>query len=58
MDESRKPTQKVAAASAGGAAATLIVFALTQLGVELGPTEAGAIATLCAVAAGYVRREF
>ena len=53
----RTPTPKVAATAASGAAATLAVFTATQLGVDLGPTEAGAIVTLFAFAGGYLKRD-
>lgn len=53
---SATPVPKVAAAGVSGAVATLAIFIATQLGVELGPTEAGAIATLVAFVGGYLKR--
>lgn len=49
------PVPKVTAAAVSGAVATIVIFIVTQAGVELGPTEAGAITTLLAFAGGYLR---
>lgn len=46
---------KVTAAGFGGAATVLLVFALTQVGVELPPEVASALTTVIAFAAGYLK---
>lgn len=46
---------KVSAAGLGGAAATVIIFVLAQLGVHASPDLAAAIATLAAFAAGFLK---
>lgn len=52
------PTRKVTAATLGAAAATLVVYALTAFaGADVPPGVEGALATLLAMAAGYVVRE-
>jgi hypothetical protein len=58
MDQpSAAPSDKVTAAGAAGAASVLVVFVAGQLGLEVGPEAAAAIATLFAFVAGYVKRE-
>lgn len=54
---SNAPTNKVAAATVGGAAATLLAFILGELDVHLTPEAGAALATLFAFAAGYFKRE-
>lgn len=51
------PTQKVAAGGAASAAAVLIVFIADQLGLEIPPEAAAAIATLLGFAGAYIKRE-
>jgi hypothetical protein len=53
--DTRRPFPKVEAAGAGGALATVIVFALGQAGVEVTPELAAALATLIAFGAAYLR---
>jgi hypothetical protein len=52
-----KPTNKVSAATAAGAASILLVFVLGELGVDLTSEAAAAVATLLAFAGGYFTRE-
>lgn len=53
--ESKAPTAKVQAAGAAGAAATLVVFIAAQFGLEIPTGVEGAIATLLAFAAGWLK---
>lgn len=48
---------KVQAAGAAGAAATVAVFIAAQFGLEVPPGVEAALATLFAVAAGYLKRD-
>ena len=55
MDNSRMPVAKVTAAGLGGAVATLVIFGASLFGFEV-PGEVGAaLATVLAVAAGYLK---
>lgn len=54
---SATPRPKVIAAGAGGTGATLLVALANALGLELPAEVAGAIVTLAAFAAGYLRTE-
>lgn len=49
--------RKVAAGGIAGAVTTVIVWALSEFGVEMPPEVAAALTTLLAVGAGYVKRE-
>lgn len=49
----KTPRPKVQAAGIGGAVATLIVFIVGVLGVEVPPEAAAALATIAAFALGY-----
>lgn len=49
----KTPRPKMQAAGIGGAVATLIVFIVGLLGVEVPPEAAGALATIAAFALGY-----
>ena len=49
-----RPTPKVAAASAGAAAAVLVVWGLSLVGVTMPPEAAAALATLLALAGGWL----
>jgi hypothetical protein len=51
------PTKKVTAATTAGAAAILVTFALGQLGVDVTPEAAAAIATVLAFLGGWFKRE-
>ena len=51
------PTSKVQAAGAAGAASILIVFTAGELGLDIPPEAAAAIATLLSFAAGYLKQE-
>lgn len=51
------PSEKVTAATASGAASVLIVFIAGQLGLDVPPAAAAAIATLLAFAGGYLKKE-
>ncbi len=50
------PTQKIQAAGAAGAITVILVWALSQAGVEIPPEIASAITTVFATAAGYLTR--
>jgi len=52
-----RPTRKVTAATAGAAAATLLVTVLDAFGVQLPPAAATSVATLAAFAFGWLTRE-
>jgi enamine deaminase RidA (YjgF/YER057c/UK114 family) len=54
---SNTPTSKVTAATGAGAASVLVVFIAGQLGLDVSPEVAAAIATLLAFAGGYVKKE-
>lgn len=54
---SSTPRPKVIAAGAGGTAATLLVALTNALGLELPAEVAGAIVTVAAFAAGYLKRD-
>lgn len=49
------PVPKVAAAGAGGTAATLLVTLANALGLDLPPEVAAAIVAVAAFAAGYLK---
>jgi hypothetical protein len=51
------PTEKVTAATTSGVAAVLIIFIAGQLGLDIPPAAAAAIATLLAFAGGYLKKE-
>lgn len=52
---SRRPVRKVTGASAGGAAATILVFLLSKLlHVEVDPATVGAFVTLGSFLGGYL----
>lgn len=54
---SAKPTPKVAAAGATGAAAIVLIWLLAQFGIEM-PGEVGAaVAVLLATGAGYLKTD-
>lgn len=48
------PIRKVSAAGVGGAAATVIIFILTLLDVDVPPEAAAGLAALLAFGAGYM----
>jgi hypothetical protein len=50
-----RPVPKVAAAGVSGAVATLILWILALAGVDVPVAVAGALATACAFAAGYLK---
>jgi len=50
------PVAKVAASGLGGSAATVLVWAATEVGVDMPVPVAGAIVTLVAFVAGYFKR--
>lgn len=54
MNDAR-PVPKVAAAGASGAAATILVWLVGLLGVDVPPEVAAAFATLLAFAGGYLK---
>ena len=47
---------KVAAGGVAGALTVVLVFVLTQVGVELPPEVASALTTLISFAAGYIKQ--
>jgi hypothetical protein len=51
------PKPKVIAATIGAAAATVIVAILQAAGADVSPELMGAIATLCAFGAGYLKAD-
>ena len=52
-----RPTGKVAAATAGGAAATVLIWILGSLGVDVPGYVGGAFGTLFAFGFGYLKTE-
>ena len=48
-----KPERKIAAAAVAGAITTILVFVLSQVGVQLPAEVASAVAFLITVAVGY-----
>lgn len=52
-----EPTSKVKATGAAGAASVLVVFIAGQLGLDVPPEAAAAVATLLAFAGGYITKE-
>jgi hypothetical protein len=58
---SKRPTRKVGAAGVGGAAATLVLWALNAAGLELegdsAVAVAGVVATLTSFATAYLTRD-
>jgi len=51
------PTQKVAAATLGGAVTVIAVWALGQFGIDLPSEVAASVAVLVAAVAGYFTRD-
>jgi hypothetical protein len=51
------PKKKVAASGVGGAAAVVVLFALSSVGVDLPPEVSNSVAVLVAFAAGYMKAE-
>lgn len=56
MDESKAPVAKVTAAGLGGAVATILVWVLSLLGVDVPTLVVGALVTLASFGAGYVTK--
>jgi putative flippase GtrA len=54
---SKRPTRKVGAAGLGGAAGTLVLWALSAAGIELDAELAGAVATLTGFITAYFVRD-
>lgn len=52
-----KPVPKVQAAGTAGAAATLLVFVAYELGIDVPPEVAAALATVLGFAAGWLKAE-
>lgn len=51
-----RPQPKIAAAGVSGAAATVLVWILGEVGVDVPPEVAAALATLLSFAGGWVKR--
>ncbi len=57
MRQERRPTQKVTAAAAGGAAGIILAWLLGEVGVDVPGEVGGAFSTLGAFVGGYFRRD-
>ena len=57
MNETRKPTPKVAAGGAAGAASIILVYTLTTLGVAVPAEVASALTVLISFAAAYLKAD-
>lgn len=57
MRMSKVPQKKVAAAGIGGAVATILLFVLGQLNVEVPGDVGAAVATVISFAAGFLKAD-
>lgn len=57
MKQERRPTQKVTASAAGGAAGMILAWLLGELGMDIPGEVGGAFSTVGAFAFGYLRRD-